>query len=151
LKLAIRFLTTRMQEPTEEDEGKLKQVLKYLNGTRNLGMLITKSNLKLHASFDASFNSYLDAKGQNGALTWLGDGDGAPIHVSTKKQVITAKSSTEAELMALDGVIEELLWTRGLMEDLGYPQDTTEVEQDNKSCMILAQRGPGRRRKIQIH
>ena len=30
------------------------------------------------------------------------------------------------------------------MEDLGYKQDVTEVEQDNKSCMILAQRGPGR-------
>jgi hypothetical protein len=36
IQTAVSFLTTRVQAPDEDDRGKLKRVLKYLNGTRYL-------------------------------------------------------------------------------------------------------------------
>ena len=69
----------------------------------------------------------------------------APIHVTSKKQPIVANSSTESELIALHMALEEVTWTRNLIEELGYPQkEAIEVEQDNQSTVILANRGPGR-------
>ena len=69
----------------------------------------------------------------------------APIHVTSKKQPIVANSSTESELIALHMALEEVTWTRNLIEELGYPQkEAIEVEQDNQSTAILANRGPGR-------
>jgi hypothetical protein len=34
IQTAVAFLTTRVRNPDEDDWGKLKRVLKYLNGTR---------------------------------------------------------------------------------------------------------------------
>ena len=36
IQTAVAFLTTRVKSPDEDDWGKLKRVLKYLNGTRYL-------------------------------------------------------------------------------------------------------------------
>jgi hypothetical protein len=36
IQTAVAFLTTRVKNPDEDDRGKLKRVLKYLNGTRYL-------------------------------------------------------------------------------------------------------------------
>ncbi len=36
IQTAVAFLTTRVKSPDEDDWGKLKRVLKYLNGTKYL-------------------------------------------------------------------------------------------------------------------
>ena len=36
IQTAVAFLTTRVKSPDEDDWGKLKRMLKYLNGTRYL-------------------------------------------------------------------------------------------------------------------
>jgi hypothetical protein len=69
----------------------------------------------------------------------------APIHVICIKQKITTRSSTEAELVALAESVEDVLWARGLLNELSLEQKApTRIEQDNKSAMIMANRGPGR-------
>ena len=62
------------------------------------------------------------------------------IYSASKKQKLVTKSSTEAELVALTSAMEEVLWLRGLLEELGYPQPSTKIEQDNKSTILLANR-----------
>ncbi len=42
---AVAFLTTRVKNPDKDDWGKLKQVLKYLNGTKFLKLILTVENL----------------------------------------------------------------------------------------------------------
>ena len=41
IQTAVAFLTTRVKSPDEDDWGKLKRVLKYLNGTRYLKLRLT--------------------------------------------------------------------------------------------------------------
>jgi hypothetical protein len=46
IQTAVSFLTTRVQAPDEDDWGKLKRVLKYLNGTRYLKLTLCAEQLK---------------------------------------------------------------------------------------------------------
>ena len=36
----VAFLTTRVNKATEEDDGKLLRVLKYLRGTQEIGLVL---------------------------------------------------------------------------------------------------------------
>jgi hypothetical protein len=47
IQTAISFLTTRVKDPDKDNWGKLKQVLKYLNGTKHLKLTLEADRLKL--------------------------------------------------------------------------------------------------------
>jgi len=131
IRLAVVYLSTKMLAPREGDMEKLMRILKYLNGTKTLGLRFSPSSLQLHCSIDASHTVHSDMKGHTGAILWLGNEQNGPIEVISKKQSIVSASSTEAELIALCQGGESVMWTRGLLEELGYVQTTTSIEQDN--------------------
>ena len=66
------------------------------------------------------------------------------FRIETSKQPLVGKSSTECELVACNKIVEELIWAKGLMEEFGYHQKEMEIGQDNKSTILIANRGPGR-------
>lgn len=45
IQTTVAFLTTRVKSPGEDDWGKLKRVLKYLNGTQHLHLTLTVDSL----------------------------------------------------------------------------------------------------------
>ena len=45
IQMAVAFLTTRVKSPDKDNWGKLKRVLKYLNGTKYLKLSISVENL----------------------------------------------------------------------------------------------------------
>ena len=45
IQMAVSFLTKRVQQPDEDNLGKLKRTLRYLKGTRHLKMTLTIDNL----------------------------------------------------------------------------------------------------------
>jgi hypothetical protein len=47
IQTAAAFLTTRVKSPDEDDWGKLKCVLKYLNGTKYLKLKLSVDDLGL--------------------------------------------------------------------------------------------------------
>ena len=55
------------------------------------------------------------------------------------KQKLNTKSSMEAELVTLDEVMGQILWTRHFLA--GVPVPTTLIYQDNKSTILLAEYG----------
>ena len=143
IKLPVIFLTTRMQSPTKSDEEKLKRIAQYLNGTKELGITIKPNSLFLFCSADASYASHSDLKGHTGVTIGLGEPN-APIFTASKKQKLITRSSTEAEILALESATSELIWTKNLLEELGHKQESIPIEQDNKSAMLILQRGPGK-------
>ena len=143
IKLPVIFLTTRMQSPTKSDEEKLKRIAQYLNGTKELGITIKPNSLFLFCSADASYASHSDLKGHTGITIGLGEPN-APIFTASKKQKLITRSSTEAEILALESATSELIWTKNLLEELGHKQESIPIEQDNKSAMLILQRGPGK-------
>jgi len=49
-----------------------------------------------------------------------------------------ALSSTEAEYMALTEAAKEAVWLLGLMNELGFKQDSVNIHCDSKSAIALA-------------
>jgi len=137
--LPVSFLTTRVQSPNKDDWGKLQRVLKYLNGTRDLGICLrADSPTNLTAHIDASYGVHIDGKSHSGMCVSLGAG---PILVKSSKQKIVTKSSTEAELIALSDLSSLVIWSRDFLIAQGESVGPATIGQDNQSTMALADRG----------
>jgi hypothetical protein len=143
VKLPFTVLTSRMQNPRKGDWFLLRRVVRYLNETRTLGIVIRPDSAKIFCSADASFAVYPDAKSHSGVIVQLGESN-APMHVSSKKQKLVAASSTEAEMIALNQATQEVIWVQDLMSELGFTMEPSVVYQDNQSCMTLSYLGPGK-------
>ena len=137
--LAVSFLSTRVTKSTQEDWEKLARVLKYINMTADLGIILrAEEGLQIRGHIDASFAVHMDMKGHSGAMITVGTG---PVSVSSKKQGLVTKSSTEAELVALSDMLSMVIWTREFLQEQGYAMATGIIYQDNKSTIAMANRG----------
>ena len=89
---------------------------------------------------DASFGVHKDFKSQSGGLLTLSFAGGAIIS-SSSKQKLNTRSSTEAELVAVDDFIGKLLWTQRFLREQGYNLQKNILYQDNKSAILLETKG----------
>ena len=139
--VAVSFLTTRVREPTEEDWLKLRRLLKYINGTRDLCLVFNgnaSGSLLMFVSIDASFGIHADGKSHSGYAAMMAGGS---IEAKSKKQSIVTKHSTEAEMVALSDMSSLAIWWREFVIYQGYKIGAIEIEQDNTSCIKLAEAG----------
>jgi hypothetical protein len=63
------------------------------------------------------------------------------LFVKSMKQKLNAKSSTEAELIALSDALSQVVWTRNFLRDLGYDMEPATVYQDNMSTLAMIKNG----------
>ena len=139
IQTTVAFLTTRVKQPSEDDWGKLKRVLKYLNGTRHLHLTLTVDSLSSITWYvDGSHQIHDDCRGHTGALMTFGRG---AVASSSRKQKINTRSSTETELVAVDDKIGDILWMRYFLESQGYTIDENIIYQDNMSTLSLEKNG----------
>jgi hypothetical protein len=73
-------------------------------------------------------------KSHTGGVMSMGTG---AVYSISKKQKLNTKSSTEAELVGIDDVLPQALWTKYFLEAQGYGT-TTILNQDNQSTIKLA-------------
>ena len=134
LKIPVVLLTTRVKRPDEDDWVKLIWVLKYLNGTFKLSLTIMADDIGFIKWYvDASYAIHNDCCGHTGGMMTLGFG---AVTIFFQKQKINAKSSTEAELIRVDDVLPQILWTRYFIEIQGHHIIQNIVFQDSKSAII---------------
>ena len=87
---------------------------------------------------DASFGVHPDFKSQTGGVMSMGSG---ALQTIARKQRLNSRSSTEAELIAVDDAVTAIMWTRMFMEAQGYDIERNVLYQDNKSAIILEKNG----------
>ncbi len=96
----MSFLTTCVENPDEDDWGKLKRVLKYLKGTMHMKLKLSVENMGMVQWWvDTSYNVHEDCRGQTGAMMSLGKG--AVVNKYTK-QKLNVRGSSEGELVGID-------------------------------------------------
>jgi hypothetical protein len=113
IQTAVAFLTTRVKNPDKDNWGKLKQVLKYLNGTKYLKLRLTVESLGVLKWYvDGLHNMHWDCKGHEGAVFTMERG----VTLSYSRRVkLNTRSSTEMELFTVDMFMLEMLWSLHFM------------------------------------
>lgn len=145
IQVAVAFLCTRVKNPTEDDWMKLGKVISYVAETIHLPLILgADSNGNFTWNVDASFAAHPDCQSHTGASMTLGHGSLLSLSL---KQKINAKSSTEAELIAVDNAMTFIMWMRHFFEEqikslsveskLKSLGKETIIEQDNTSAIQL--------------
>nr|GEV91723.1 retrovirus-related Pol polyprotein from transposon TNT 1-94 [Tanacetum cinerariifolium] len=111
LYFAICMYARYQARPTEKHLHAVKRIFRYLRGTVNQGLWYSKDSLiTLTAFANADHTGCQDThRSTSGSLQFLGD---RLISWSSKRQKSDAKSSTEAEYIALSGCFAQILWMR---------------------------------------
>jgi hypothetical protein len=149
IQMAVSFLCTRVKNPDTDDYKKLTRVMRYLRSTISMPLTLEASDVRIIKwHIDAAFAVHPDMKGHTGGNMTLGKGS---VYGTSTRQKINTRSSTEAELVGVNDVMPQVLWTRYFLSAQGY--DTTEniVYQDNQSAILLEKNGKGSSSKRTRH
>jgi hypothetical protein len=139
LLTAVSFLTKRVNKPNGSDMAKLARAIKYLRGTKSMGIkLEADKNLAVLAYVDASYGVHEDMKSHTGCVVGIGKG---PLYAKSSTQKLNSKSSTEAELIGLSDSANQVIWTRNFLISQGYDIGPAIVYQDNQSTIAMVKNG----------
>jgi hypothetical protein len=142
--LPIAFLSTRVKNPTEEDQLKLLRVLKYLNGTRDQVLVLDPDEgMTLEGYIDASFACHPDGKGHTGLVVKLAN---CTILCMSSKQKLVTRDSTECELVGLSDKVLNVVQCCDFLREQGVDCGIPKVHQDNTSTITLVTKGGGQYR-----
>ena len=71
--------------------------------------------------------------------------NGAVVSRKSKRQDVVALFSAEAEFMAASTLVQEVVYIRKLLTNLGFPQEpATEIGEDNRTCIAWSEGSVGR-------
>jgi hypothetical protein len=120
----------------------VEQIIRYLKTTKKRCITYKRHrNSKLRNILvgysDADWASDVETRKSHGGYVFYLNG--APISWASNKQATVALSSVESEYIALCLAVQELVYLRQLLEDLGYPQtEPTTIFEDNQGTIQLA-------------
>ena len=135
----MSILTTRVQNPDEDDKTKLTRLINYLHHTQHLNLRLSPDEeFTVTVYVDAAHGVHVDGKGHTGAVLSLGRG--GLINKSSKQNAVT-KSSTESEVKAVSDFLSQVIWMREFMTELGYKVKPAIVHQDNMSTIKMIENG----------
>ena len=151
IAFSVSRCARNVEAPTSEDVIAVKRILRYLQGTRGLGIVFTQKVGEaapaaayplpstsrppaLSAYVDADWANSKDRKSTTGFLINYG----GPVTWGSRRQKCVALSSTEAEYVAASHAAQQVKWLRHLLGDLGLKQKSpTTIFEDNQSCIKL--------------
>jgi len=114
IQTAVAFLTTTVKKPYQDDLKKLCRVMGYLRNTSHIPLTPEADGTHIIKWWvDTLYASHDYMKGHTGGVMTLGKG---AIYESSMRQRINTKSSTESELVAVNDVMPQILWTRYFLE-----------------------------------
>jgi hypothetical protein len=127
-----------MHDPREPHLVALKRILRYLQGTPELGLLLHRSSTsELVVYTDADWAGCPDShRSTLGYAVFLGDN---LVSWSSKRQNVVSRSSAEAKNRAIANGVAEAGWLHQLLQELYSPLCwSTLVYYDNISAVYLS-------------
>ena len=82
----------------------------------------------------------MDFRSHTGGILKFSNDSGGFINMSSRQKLNT-RSSTEAELVAVDDCVGKVLWTMQFLKTQGFALRASLIKQDNKSAMLLETKG----------
>ncbi|GJR08094.1 ribonuclease H-like domain, reverse transcriptase, RNA-dependent DNA polymerase [Tanacetum coccineum] len=152
LSYSVGLLSRFMQDPKDHHLKAIKQVIRYIKGTKEHGIIYKKEGgCRITGYSDSSYGINTDqGKGTTGIVFYFGE---SPITWCTQKQPTVALSSCESEFMAATGAACQALWLKRLLSEItGWEEERITLKVDNISAIALV-RNPvfhGRSKHIDI-
>nr|GEV11865.1 ribonuclease H-like domain, reverse transcriptase, RNA-dependent DNA polymerase [Tanacetum cinerariifolium] len=152
LSYSVGLLSRFMQDPKDHHLKAVKQVIRYIKGTKEHGIIYKKEGgCRITGYSDSSYGINTDqGKGTTRIVFYFGE---SPITWCTQKQAIVALSSCESKFMAATGAACQALWLKRLLSELtGWEEKRITLKVDNISVITLV-RNPvfhGRSKNIDI-
>ena len=115
----------------------VKRIIKYVNGTFNLGLFYPKStSFDLYGFCDADFaGCKVDRKSTSGTCQFLGN---SLVSWASKKQNCVALSTTEAEYIAAGLCCAQVLWMKQSLVDYDLNFQNIKIFCDNTSAINIS-------------
>ena len=137
LAFSVSEVSRFMDKPGSEHWTQVKRILKYLSTTKKLQLSYDgKQPLEVIAYSDADWATEVDKqRSQTGCIITL---CGGAISWKSQCQKTVALSTVEAEYMALATTIQEVIWIRNLLKELGFDTQTTTVYEDNMGAIAVS-------------
>ena len=137
--VATHFLSTRVQHPTEADADKAYHCLRYLNGTKDLGLRLNAFDpIHVIQYIDAAHAVHENMKSHAGSMSTLGLG---AIDAGSSAIDMNTKSACESEYIALSDNVTNAIFLRNFLIAQGYDERPAVVMQDNEAAIKLANNG----------
>lgn len=149
LAQAVGILSRFLNDPGEAHWVEVKRVFRYLQGTRDLGLVYSMGQgVILEGYTDSDWAGDVDDRRSTSAYVML-LGKGA-VSWKSKRMSSVALSSTEAEYMASTEASKEVLWIKDFLWELGMQQGTVIVYTDNQSSIKVMRNPVGHSRMKHI-
>lgn len=139
IAFAVSNLSRFNSKPHKVHLSAARHVLRYLSGTKGLGIEYRRTNDKMYGYSDADWaNCKIDRRSYTGFIVYLA---GGPIAWEARKQPTPAQSSSEAEYMAIASAARELMFCRNVLKEIGLGElcnGSMVLFSDNQGAIKLA-------------
>ena len=132
----VSKLSRYLENPGKVHWMAAKRVLRYLKGTRELGLTFRRDadGLQLLGACDADWANDVDDRRSTTGFAFRIQKEGAAISWNSKKHPTAAISSSEAAYQAMAAAVQEVLYLRSLLEEMGVKSEgATVIQEDNQS------------------
>lgn len=136
---AVSLVSQFMHAPSEQHMEAVFRILRYLKGAPGRGIFFKKNeHLRVEGYTDSDWaGDITDRKSTSGYFTFVG---GNLVTWRSKKQKVVALSSAEAEFIGITKGLQELIWLRRILSELGFgPSDGMRLFCDNKAAIAISQ------------
>jgi hypothetical protein len=150
ISYAVQKLTQQMQAPKLRHMTACDRVFRYLAGTKAMGLQFghREGSASSPSAACPGVSAFADAdwagdKTDRKSISgWLAKVGGDVVSWASKKQSVVSLSTCEAELYAEAAAVQEVLWLRGLLSELGLaPQEPSVLYGDNQSTVKVSENG----------
>ncbi|MBW0567328.1 hypothetical protein O181_107043 [Austropuccinia psidii MF-1] len=140
IMFTVNQLSRYSTKPTSKHWTAVRHLLRYLKGTMLFVLIFSKAKDKdetmLVGWADSNYaNDKIDRKSISGyVIAFFGN----PICWWSKKQLVFAQSTTEAEFIAMNVCVKQLRWTSYLLADIGLDMAKPILYNDNSGATTIS-------------
>jgi hypothetical protein len=153
IAFAVNVVAQEQAKGLQSTVNKAKHILRYLKGTQGYKLKYKKqegSGVTMTCYQDADYANDHDRRSISGYTIFV---NGNLVAWKIQKQQTVAKSTTEAEYVAMSLATSSVIYLREVLKELGYPQGPTVMFEDNAGALGLAKNRitNGRAKHIDVH
>ncbi|UTT93160.1 hypothetical protein NDA17_007503 [Ustilago hordei] len=139
LSLTVGVLARHMREPSQEHYQAAQRVLRYLESTRQVGLVYRASEsqepLVAHSDANWASDATIQRRSTSGSVALV---YGNPVAWKSATQKCMSLSAVEAEFIAATEATCEVLFLKQLLCSIGIATGTPTVYSDNTGCIQVS-------------